>query len=862
MLQTMPPKARDQSQHKTTTPPRSNQALQRESGVNKAADDANSETDLSTQSRILRLRRARFRGVPISSTEERTPPTSSHSAQRSPRSTPEHLASSLLDDHNARSSLVEDRAPESCGVLQEISNSSLRRRTHGSRSRTSPPRPSSRGSDKRSSRYSPTRSSASRHPAIAPDTFHAPGLEYESPLAASPPTKLVTKRSRYSRSTPSRRGHMDNEALGYIEHLESQLAALSTQVQALTSPSTSKAQSAKLRALNSESNLLRQEVSDWETKFSERIREQTEQHEVVVGTLKAQLRTLERDSESMRGRLQMLEIENEEKKTKTIALTNANQDLERRLLFLSELLAASPTKLELCSPGPFEARHRPQSRPRSLVLPLMSTLNSGSSPPKIASNGTPAAQQTDIGDRVSVRPKTAEWRQSMPAGRTSPRVNSQDSTDDEGDVTEGVLPEDLSISPTHRRLTMQGWKTENDLKRRSTRVMRRFYGGAHGPRTLILPATSQSSAYAIPASNSVQPAVTIDPQALVESSSAASDPLQSSTTAWQHRRAATWDEDDALVSQSRRSGSLTLTPTKARQALVTAMEAHHPPASALDDWADELGSRSPGNRDSLGSIEGLNLFDELKTFEALESHSRRIASTSTMEEASGSRRTPPDLEERKLKLVDGPTSRDRYSNSPGTLARGHSSTTSTTTTRSSPQPLRLMGALAAAVSRTLERRATGARSILSNAWDIVTLSRPVLEFRWWLIKILLGDLKKKSSLWPPPLNTTIHPHQSSLGLSTLPDLGMNSTKSDKGAMEQNHDRVLLECLTHVQRSKARDRRVLQAPAVHWLKFGVTLLFAVGIALKNGPSSVLGESIDANGSREPRQHEADDERKTS
>lgn len=35
--------------------------------------------------------------------------------------------------------------------------------------------------------------------------------------------------------------------------------------------------------MNNESRLLRQEVKDWETKFSERVQDQTDQHEVIVG---------------------------------------------------------------------------------------------------------------------------------------------------------------------------------------------------------------------------------------------------------------------------------------------------------------------------------------------------------------------------------------------------------------------------------------------------------------------------------------------------------------------------------------------------------------------------------------------------
>jgi polyhydroxyalkanoate synthesis regulator phasin len=171
-------------------------------------------------------------------------------------------------------------------------------------------------------------------------------LRKPSPLYTPPYSKRLKARHarRASAALPSR---VHETAADYVEHLEGQLAALQNQLRALTSPTSTKLQSSKLRSLTAESRVLRQEVAEWEARFNERVRDETATRLEVEAGLRARIRALEHEVELRDARLAELECEVTRLRRgpdSLEALQDENLALARRLDVLTDVLAQSPTK--------------------------------------------------------------------------------------------------------------------------------------------------------------------------------------------------------------------------------------------------------------------------------------------------------------------------------------------------------------------------------------------------------------------------------------------------------------------------------------------------------------------------------------
>ncbi|EEA21736.1 hypothetical protein PMAA_055330 [Talaromyces marneffei ATCC 18224] len=184
---------------------------------------------------------------------------------------------------------------------------------------------------------------------------------------SSPLSTLNTNRPR-----SNSRDRADNYATErYIEHLEAQLAA----VQNHSSPmqaSTTKPQVSKLRALNAEIKVLRQEIAEWEDKFDVRVHEEVGLRTDVESKLRTKIIFLEGQLEDYATRIKELECERDlqaQKLRNVESLRSTNRGLERRIDVLTELLAQSPTKIEPRSPelSPIRSPGPRLSRPKSML---------------------------------------------------------------------------------------------------------------------------------------------------------------------------------------------------------------------------------------------------------------------------------------------------------------------------------------------------------------------------------------------------------------------------------------------------------------------------------------------------------------
>ncbi|CRG90238.1 hypothetical protein PISL3812_07281 [Talaromyces islandicus] len=157
----------------------------------------------------------------------------------------------------------------------------------------------------------------------------------------------------------------------YIEHLETQLAAVQSRLSPMQA-STSQSQVSRLRSLSAEIKVLRQELSAWEDKFDTRVGEEVSLRTELETKLKTKIVFLEGQLEESAYRIKELECERDlqaQKLRNVESLRSTNRGLERRVDVLTELLAQSPTRREPQTPefSPTRSLGPRLARPRSML---------------------------------------------------------------------------------------------------------------------------------------------------------------------------------------------------------------------------------------------------------------------------------------------------------------------------------------------------------------------------------------------------------------------------------------------------------------------------------------------------------------
>ncbi|KAI4126967.1 MAG: hypothetical protein LQ347_004782 [Umbilicaria vellea] len=349
-------------------------------GARQALASQRQQDGVSPQTRRLNLRNAGFRGSTLPA-RRISPIVGAVSQASEPSSHNIHDESPGTSER--RTLYGEDLPPSPVNILQEISNSTYRKRNSPRRSLSvlwqdttatendterSPPSWYNENSDTVTPLVKPA----------SPVTMMK--LQQWSPSEKSPPlSSPVAKYARRRRIRSVTLRSTSHEASKYIEHLESQLAAANTRIEALTSPTTNKAQSAKLRAITADCRSLQQEVAEWETKFAERVKDEIDHRLEMETSFSTRIRALERDVEVRDSRIEELEWEVEtlqQKAKNSEALEITNTNLEKRVDVLTELLAQSPTKPEPCSATASPRKSDPSSRttrPRSMMPRLPSS---------------------------------------------------------------------------------------------------------------------------------------------------------------------------------------------------------------------------------------------------------------------------------------------------------------------------------------------------------------------------------------------------------------------------------------------------------------------------------------------------------
>lgn len=618
------------------------------------------------------------------------------------------------------------------------------------------------------------------------------------------------------------RRSVSGEMRQYVDHLEAELAAAQA---AAHSPGPDREQSAKIRQLNIETKRQQRELADWDEKYEERIQEEADRHHQIEVGLRTRLRTVETELDAKAFRVQELECDLESTQQNLDAAETANVNLEKRLEIMSELLAASPTKLDLHIDASGRSRH---GRQKSMLprLPAVGPLMSPERP-------TFGFSANHFG---SPSPSRRSFPMS-PAGYSPGGLSerAQSTPDANIDTHPQPLPDQFA---------------------KKTRRMRRFCGGSLGPKPLILPSTSHHEPAPPSPMNGRTPSEEKDFETIVRYSLEHPQPRPGSPA----RR---WSK----VSFGK---SLTSSPAQDLDGLDEVEdEGNTSDDDMLDlfldmsphDLAKAFDMRTPSiGRSEIGRPETRDVSSE-----ASRTFSRNYSSLGSMPPAEG-----PTLEE-ELAALDGldsgnelsqideddgpdsdPTEHD--SNEPSRAANTRFASNASTAVSTTPVPgiilraysmhsLSTIDSMGSCFSGILRAPILLAKHLVETAHNRARLPKPLFSIQWWLVGLLIGPMAKRELLRAKGLSQSCDRDtgQSNPLLKDNDDDGSEYTTLCRNKSPESTPTSVAKRCTR----RKSIKRYKHSPWL-WLKFSFTLAVAVGVAFKEGPASLLKEVVCACG----------------
>ncbi|GAM83479.1 hypothetical protein ANO11243_014670 [Dothideomycetidae sp. 11243] len=698
---------------------------------------------------------------------------------------------------------------------------------------------------------SPPKAATIAEPGTRPD---------DSPRCATPGSPAKTRSP--TKNTPGsrlRRQSVSIDTVKYIEHLESELAAAQTQLSAMTSPTVTQARSHKMRALNAETRALQDEVSDWERKFHDRVQQEIEERTKIEVALKSRIRLMEGDATDYSQKIQDLQAQLEKDKAIMEAAETANLELERRIDAISGLVA-SPKKSEL-ERSNSAARNR-HARQRSMLprFPTTGSINLHL-PPRLreecSTPTTPTALLPDPMASASTDKHSTVKSPDLTVNKEALEVLTSGSLHPQRSPTNEAVPG--SSSAKHFSwATPECYTSLESVAAASTgkpsRRMRRFHAGTVMPKPLLLPSTT-SCAYATPASAPVLEKEQTPPSfpfpELVNMAAIASarnfDCLMSPMPGNGRRRALTSIEDVATA--MRRAHNPFLSPLPFPAAMATDVSRPSTSASSVTTDSDctvveDVSSLGPPPA-------GRNLFDELKRAHDTDSmdvdslgflpcESARTNETASCGSGSCGGSTARCVGLRKRAW----TSHHRtFSDQTGLNAL-------VTANRADGElDEAVERGFAAVLADVFRQTYDTARQCLMHAQSITIRSATVQRLQWWLVQLFLGPMATRRMMATSMRQgrrqrrtqhieelsggtcSTVRPYthrRQALG----PNIWIDAIKGSNNmqvARRNSHYGMAELPMNWIQRHN---------PWL-WIRFSLVLLFAIGAAIRDGPSTVMG-----------------------
>lgn len=404
----------------------------------------------------------------------------------------------------------------SLGILEEISNTtqdrSARRRADIPIYQDHPERPILQSSPFTSSLYIDPRGDF-RPPAVPDDCQDNLGdmrpREFAVDENWSPSSKLASMRVKSRmRSVPPR-----FDANEYIEHIEKELQQ--TQEEAY-SPLTRRPMKEKLRAANRENDRLQKELAQLRERFETEVKRTVEHKTVTEVELKRRIRDLENSLGEKEHIIRELQYQHEERRVENNIISSLRSSIERleqdksdleainlsmskRNEVLTQLLAMSPTKPPAKSPIGSPVREKRNGRPISLILPRQA-LSPGESQPAMPNSVTcsPRALNSAEISPFRLSPDEDHVLQWSRVSQKSMSTPQQEISDPTGKVQSPLHQTKSRRSTLYSEVSASGpyglLVSANDEKAPSRRKARRFMGGSHQLKPLLLPALTSESA--------------------------------------------------------------------------------------------------------------------------------------------------------------------------------------------------------------------------------------------------------------------------------------------------------------------------------------------------------------------------------
>jgi len=652
--------------------------------------------------------------------------------------------------------------------------------------------------------------------------------------------------SRRHHRTSSKHHSVDLDASKYIEHLEAELAALQTQLSAMTSPTVLQARSQKMRALNTEIRGLQEEVAEWEAKFHTRVQEEVEERNQIEASLKARIRSLENDSEEHVQKVRDLQIQLEASLANNAQAETANDEMEKRIDAFSDLIT-SPKKIDL-DRFPSSARRR-HNRNKSAL-------------PRFPTTGSLAFSIKPHEQAIPTTPHPAATRglEQAPSGFDFLQQNDialaalTSAASDDGIPHSAILSDPPSGSSVKRWSTPEAFTMMDGSMLPSTgkhpRRMRRFHA-TNMPKPLLLPSTA-SGIHNVPSSappmeRHESPASFPFPT-LPEVSEIPTlsnyDMFMSPLPTMGRRRARTSADGIELALRETSSPFLAaITPETSSSERKVILSS--PAAGDSDD--------TPREYSSLGSAVGRNLLEELE-------RAKDVNSTVTSDLASELRQASGGSDEtEKPSRESSPRSTSQQISSHGSQGLRRRAWTCHQRSLSDQTGLPLgdrhcqHDGLDDSVESQEEQRFWSflpalwrqlhntARQSLQYAQSVTLRSNTVQKLQWWLVQLFLGPQVTRrmmaSSMGLP---------RRSIDSSELRDLSITPTRraSSKQTLAAELDMFSAQAIRRSERrfdaSSQRNEWLTRHSLWTWMRFSLTMAFAVGAAIRDGPAAVMGE----------------------
>lgn len=793
----------------------------------------------SRQTRRMQLRNAGFRGPTVPGRKV----------------TPKSLSSSTwsnVSGGHPQSSDAENRSPSGTraslsigkrrgsGVLTEIGNSTLTRpKKHGhARPRITSAKFYSNVEGRRSGEYDG---------AFPTESTPPPKSGFKPPRSAKVKGKLGAKRRSVS-----------GETKHYIDHLEAELASTQTQLSAVTSPSVTRQQTSMMRTLNAETRQLQEALEEWENKYDDRVQEVVNQHTDIEMGLRSQLRCLEEQGEEDRYRIHELEEKVGGMNESLESAEAANVHLEKRLEILSDLLATS-AKIDLHAETP--GRHRRMSRPKSMHPRFPTTGNLMISPERLSETGTqppsPALSFADSHSHLDLRQTQSHQEFISNNISRSEHMSDAESVFSDGPaMSETLTTAELSLPVQHAHFDMP--PPSIPPRGRPTRRMRRFGAGSIGPKPLILPCASHYDH--VPASAPALERHEASPDFPFRSTSIGrgnGSPLMG------RRRASTMMDHATLASLT---GSNTLAVPRTDGGDDSMLEFASPTSVVSSTLVNN------NNYSSLGSCAGAavsrNLMEELS----------QIRSYDGTDESNGVEQGESEEVQDEQESLDETEIQDSFSEPLESIPESHSREVSDTTNStatvmglqssasgSTTSGLSFIARLHLIFGNLWTSPVKLARHLIQNAQSRLRLPAPLRNVQWWLVGVLLGPMAKRRLLSTRPEHSRGYederqcllvreeedlpgsPTTSCDGLAygtfcpSSPLAASSKTRSPRpgmagpGKKRTKHRSSSRSVNQHQQQQLITFGRY--SPWL-WLKFSITLAFAIGCAFRSGPGSLL------------------------